>query len=353
VLRAIAVLLAGFAAVAMATEHPHDAKSLALRAQPKGTSLAWVVKRPSVMAPIDDPATTGGTLVLASDGGESVMLDLPGSGWTTNSAGTVARFRNREAPGGISLVKGAVVKTGKTLKVVARTSGLTLDEAAQGAVSIRLVLGDDVYCSRCTAPIRDEPGRYVAKLCAAPAACVPSSSSSTSVTSTSTSTTTSLLVPGICGNQVIDQPSEECDGTDLGACDDVMPPFAVTCDLPSSPTPCACCGVDACVLFVGGATRCCGGASCQDTTGAGMVRGGACIPPTCAADGDCHGYDCDGGTCCARAGELCGVVGCCPGSDATCATVLGTAPRCCRPPGGTCSLPEHCCSASCAAGLCQ
>jgi hypothetical protein len=312
-----------------------------------------VAKRPVVTSPAANPAATGALLVVAAENGEAATFPLPDAGWTTNTGGTVVRFKNPAAPGGISVVKAVVLRDAKLLKVAARASGLTLDEPSQGTVSITLTIGGDVYCSRCTAPVRDEPGRYVAKLCAAPPSCIPASTTPTS-TVTSTSTTTSTFVPGVCGNNVVDQPSEECDGTDPGVCDDVTPPFAVACDPPSSPVPCACCGVEACIISAGPATRCCGGAACQDTTGAGMVRGGTCIPSGCAVDAECRGYDCMGGTCCGQAGQLCGVVGCCPNSNATCTTVPWSgAPVCCRPHGATCSLVEECCSGTCTAGACE
>jgi hypothetical protein len=98
--------------------------------------------------------------------------------------------------------------------------------------------------------------------------------------------------------------------------------------------------------------NCCGDSSCQDTTGIGMVRQGACIPPSCTTDADCNGYRCVDGTCCGNAGQLCGVAGCCPDSGTTC-TFIGFTSLCCNGPGAACSNYTECCSLSCTNGVCD
>ena len=289
----------------------------------------------------------GATLVIAVQGGETTTIALPSVGWSIDSKGTTYTFKNAKAPAGISQARAALVKAGKALKVMLKTSGITLDEPTQGTVTVALVIGSDVYCSTCTTPLRDEPGRYIARQCAPPTSCP----------ATAEPTPTPMATPGVCGDNTVNQTSEECDGTDPGVCDDlpVPLPFEIVCDVPSSPTPCECCSRSGCLIQLGGSSRCCGGGQCQDTVGVGMVRAGACIPPSCADTSQCNGYDCVGGTCCGQAGEFCGVVGCCPGSETTCNPIpnVGGTYVCCRAGGATCAQPAECCSGSCTAGACD
>jgi len=182
----------------------------------------------------------------------------------------------------------------------------------------------------------------------------PSTTTTTSTSTTPTSSTTTTSVPGICGNGVVDQPSEQCDGGDLGVCFSPLPAFPLACDAPGSAHECNCCFVSGCVLDPESPLPlCCAGAQCQDVTGIGMVHGGACIPPSCAETPECNGYECVGGTCCGQAGQLCGVVDCCPASGATCNAVpfIG-AHVCCRPAGAPCAAYNECCSGLCNAGTC-
>lgn len=345
------VALTCLAATAAASDHPEEARKLALK-DVRGQSLSWTVNVPPPVVPAASPVVVGATLELRARSGETASFDLPASGWSADDAGTRFRFENPLAPGGPSAVKSATFKSQRVIKVRTKATGLTLDEPTQGVVSIALTIGDDVYCSTCVTPTHDQPGRYTAKRCPAPASCP---STSTTSTSTSTSTTTSSFVPGVCGNGVVDQPSEQCDLPDPGICANVSLPVPITCGAPTSSTPCVCCGPTSCFFGAfGDIIGCCGSAACQDVTGVGAVREGACIPPSCTQDADCNGYRCVGGTCCGEAGSLCGVVSCCPGSEATCDVVPWIGGRvCCRSPGVSCSVPNECCSHSCTAGTCD
>jgi len=155
---------------------------------------------------------------------------------------------------------------------------------------------------------------------------------------------------------VVNQSSERCDGDDLGTCPDGIPPGLVTigCEAPGDADQCDCCSRDLCVISAGGVTNCCDRAVCQDTTGAGQVRSGACIPPSCMTDADCNGYRCVGGACCGNAGALCGVAGCCPDSGTTCTFSEAVFQNlCCNPAGVACTDYRQCCSLSCTSGTCD
>jgi hypothetical protein len=223
-------------------------------------------------------------------------------------------------------VKLAVLKVGRALKVAAKASGLTLDEPSQGTVVVQLTVGSDVYCSTCTTADVDETGRYKAKACPAPPSCTP-----------------------VCGNGVV-EPSEQCEVGNPGLCATAPPSLGVACDAST----CTCCGQTQCSFGLFSILPCCGDLQCQDTTGFGSQRVGACIPPACVADADCNGYRCVGGTCCGDAGQLCDIAGCCPDSGTSCMFVP-TVPYlfCCRPTGAACATFTECCSFRCSNGLCD
>jgi hypothetical protein len=342
----IAILLVGLG-TALASDHPETARKLTLRTSGTKQSLTWSVRLPPPPLPSANPLATGATLRIFSATGETASFDLPASGWTARSAATTFTFKNALAPAGPTPVRTASLKGLRTLKVTAKTSGLTLDEPLQGAVGIELAIGDDVYCSECTTAIRDVPGRYTAKLCRPPVACA-------GTVATTTSTTTTTFVPGQCGNGVVDQPSEVCDGADLGLCADSPIPFTVGCQGPGRGDECTCCGEDFCVFSPSFIIECCGPSQCQ-ATGVGVgQRAGVCIPPTCTQDADCQGYRCVGGTCCGNAGQLCGVAGCCPDTGTTCQFVEAAfVDICCKAAGVSCSIYSECCSLSCTAGVCD
>lgn len=354
-MRALALVLVGFTTIAGAVDHPTSARRLSLRDGGARPSLRWTTAIPAVTLPAQSPTVVGATLRIAAQSGESATFDLPAAGWSAIQFGGPLGyvFKNHEAPGGLSAVKLATVKGEKTIRIAARATGLTLDEAMQGTVRIALIVGDDVYCSTCPAPRRDQPGRYVASRCPAPGDCALPTSTTTSSTSTSSTTTT---IPGVCGDGVVNQPTEACDGADPGVCDDIaIPPiFTIACEEPGSARECGCCFSETCFLDLSGGSGCCGTDACQDTTGFGMIRAGVCIPTACDDDPDCEGNDCVDGACCAPAGARCGAVDCCPGTGTICDRPASSLFfHCCHPPGTPCSDGLLCCSESCTAGTCD
>jgi hypothetical protein len=321
-------------APAHATDHPLEARRVVLERRPSTgrESLVWVTKVPAVGLPSASPTSGGATLRVSAASGEGASLTLPAAGWSANADGTVFRFTSKRAP---SKVKLAVLKEAGILKVTARATGISLDEPSQGTVSVRLAIGTDVYCATCTAPLRDEPGAYQSRECAAPAACG----------------------PPFCGDSQVNQPSEQCDGSDPGVCDDYPVPFPAACDAPGAPHECQCCWTESCVYssYLGGPPAvCCGAGTCVNRTAVGSVRFGACVPPSCSEAADCNGLDCVGGACCARPGEVCDNIACCPGSGAGCRSVpFAGSLICCLPVGASCTEATECCSGSCGASQCD
>src|SRR5213594_1363399 len=150
---------------------------------PVRQKVRFVARVPPVRSPSADPMRVGAILEIVNPiSGEAATFDLPPAGWSTLAATGFYRFVNPAAPAGISSVRFAVIRSGSSIQVVARATGITLDEPAQGTLGVILTVGSDRYCSTCNAPSRDEPGRFVANKCAVPVACVrpPSSSTGTS-----------------------------------------------------------------------------------------------------------------------------------------------------------------------------
>jgi hypothetical protein len=169
--------------------------------------LTWIVSDPAAALPTggDAPTVSGASLfILNPTTEESNTFILPASSWSANGAGTAYKFRNPSAPSGPSQVKIARMKSGK-LKVSARATGITLDEAQQGSMGIVLSSGTVQYCTLFGGDVRrDQPGRFNAKGAPPPSEC-PGASTPT------TSTTTTTMPPlALCGNTTIDA-GEQCD----------------------------------------------------------------------------------------------------------------------------------------------
>src|SRR5690349_10504418 len=142
---ALAALTLLLAAPAVAADVPASGRKLQIRDDARTQSLALDVKDPAVAAPSpgsgEDPTLTGASLVVRNpSSGEAATFILPAVGWKSSGNGSSYKFHNPEAPGGISPVKSARIKDG-SIKVRARASGITLDEASQGSVSISLASG--------------------------------------------------------------------------------------------------------------------------------------------------------------------------------------------------------------------
>ena len=165
----IGVVLAASVSIASATDHPQDALKLILK-QNTATGKAkavWLSKAPPIALPAQPPTSVGGAFVVTGTD-ESASTLLPAADWKTNAAGTLYKFVNAAAPGGSSKAKVALVKKDKVLKVVAKDSLIQLNDLTQGTVTVVLTIGTDTYCSVCTTPLKDEPGKYIAKGCSAP-----------------------------------------------------------------------------------------------------------------------------------------------------------------------------------------
>ena len=161
--------------LAPTVDQPRDAVRVLLKARNGKEKLVWVSKTPALTLPAGDPAVSGATLEIRNPVTlETATLQLPAGGWSANGTNTVLKFKNPDAPTGTA-VKVAVIKA-SVLKVVAKGTGITLDEATQGSIALSLTVGTDRYCSSCSTPAKDEgaagpEGQYLAKSCAVPPSC--------------------------------------------------------------------------------------------------------------------------------------------------------------------------------------
>ena len=140
------------------------------RARPPGRSPAIGVLPPGVGS-ADDPTIVGATLTvfnsaLASNDREDVFL--PPDKWTARSNG---RYRFRDSSN--AAITAVYVRT-DSIRI--RGGGLvfvyTLDEAAQGRITVRLTMGDTRWCAEGPAKTSgnppstaryDKPGKFVAQ----------------------------------------------------------------------------------------------------------------------------------------------------------------------------------------------
>jgi hypothetical protein len=169
-----AFVLSSLGVRALATDRPIDGQRLVLRQTGATAKLVFVSRDPDFLFPAiggpDDPSTGspgGATVELFSASEGQASLGVPPDsgtpGWTVVSDPPYYKFRNRLAPGGISPVRVAVLRDGKTLKIVAKDAGLPL-AVAQGAVGIRITTGTLRNCARFAGSTirKDEPGAFVA-----------------------------------------------------------------------------------------------------------------------------------------------------------------------------------------------
>jgi RHS repeat-associated protein len=168
------VVLAG---VAQAADQPIPGAKLVMRASDSGSeTLTFVSRSGALVAPLgggpDDPTLVGATLEVRGASGGRALLEMPALGWTSVAGGTAFKFNNRLAPSAFSAVKLSRVRDAKGLKIIARSTGISLDAASQGGVALGLTVGSQRYCATFGGEvIRDRRGIFVAHNAPAPVSC--------------------------------------------------------------------------------------------------------------------------------------------------------------------------------------
>jgi hypothetical protein len=154
----------------------------------------------TVPGPDADPKTYGAAVrILNPDSGETTIFALPASNWSGPDTAVPRRYvrRYRDRRGSVGPVKLVVFRPARGLKMVARATGITVDEPTQGTVGVVLSMNGSLnYCSVFGGTVvKDHPGAFVAKGAAAPTSCP----------------------TGVCGNGNVDA-GEECDDAVATSC---------------------------------------------------------------------------------------------------------------------------------------
>jgi hypothetical protein len=145
-------------------DQPLSAVKLLLKVSPTAEKAMFLSKDPAIYPPIanapSDPTLFGATVEFCSAQGTAVF-DLPANAWHLNGSGSVFKFTQ---PGTSADVKVAIIKGGRTLKIVSKAVGLPLPGGLD-AVGVRVTTGDVRNCALFTLEtiVKDEPGHYVAQ----------------------------------------------------------------------------------------------------------------------------------------------------------------------------------------------
>lgn len=334
--------------------------------------LTFVSKDPAFLFPAvggaDDPTPSGsGGLVVelfspGTPGG--VALDAPGGignpGWSVRtSVPPRLQFKNAAAPGALSTFRAITLRQAKQLKLNGKEAGLDVS-APLGSVGIRITTGSLVNCARFGpgTVTKDASGTFVGRdaLASALADCSNASLASPwtvttttdGITSSTIPSTTTTTLPGTCGDDVVNQPSEQCDGADAANC------LGLACGPSGYATACLCCGLDFAPTFPA-EYPCCD----PSATPVYFPSIKQCVTTTCNGPFACSLGECHDGACCAPVGAPCAIAGgggssagvpCCnPAAVCQFSFPSGT---CCLPGGNGCSADIECCSGTCASGTC-
>jgi hypothetical protein len=344
--------------VATAAEQPISASRLMLRRSSSGKEKLTFVSKdsaflfPAIGGPDDPtPAGSGGLVVelFSATTPAGVALAAPGGvgnpGWSVRtSVPPRLQFKNSAAPGALSTFRSITLGQAKQIKLNGKETGLDVS-APLGAVGIRITTGSLVNCARFGpgTVTRDANGTFIARdaLASALADC-----SDGSLAGTPPTTTT---LAGTCGDGVVNQPSEQCDGADSAACAGVL-----ACGQPGY-TACRCCANPSAPTFPSDVYPCC------DPTATPVYSPSfkTCVTTTCDGPFPCTLGECHDGACCAAVGAVCGILGGGSGAGVPCCDPAAVcAPSetpitgiCCLPPGTTCSGDAECCTGTCS-GTC-
>jgi hypothetical protein len=294
---------------AVAADHSLLGTKLVLKRSGTKEKLVFTTRDPALLFPAigsaDDPGTgsPGGAVIeLFSAGEGAATLAAPSGvgspGWQSRS-GVHDRhqFANVDAPAPPSPIRLLLIRSGKGLRITARSTGLPL-AVAQGTIGLRVTMGSLRNCVLFDPPsiLNDDPGRFVARDGATVADC----------------SNASLGGPGPCGDT-----APTCNGTCaageecLATFNDnqcvCLPAGSTACGTPGAPT-CGgqCPSGQGCVpaftpIQQGGGVSCgCGLQACGNGFAFGIddFNQPGCFPIFCAgAYPTCGGGCGDGGEC--------------------------------------------------------
>lgn len=219
----MAALLLATSVVADAADRPIPADRLLIRdvSHVKRPKLRFAANAVPALTPgaLDDPRVGGGRLEVVGNGagdGATGVIPLPPALWTAIGApGAITGYEYFD-PARRDGIKRVVVRTGSPGSILIVGVGASLPYRiahAQGAIDVRLTVGDDVYCARLTSFRANGASRVLATNAAAPAQCA------------------ARVVR--CGNRVVEG-AEDCDDGNANATDG-----CASCDLTDARGACA------------------------------------------------------------------------------------------------------------------
>jgi acetyl esterase/lipase len=140
---ALSCALWALAPQARAADQGITGKKLLLKGTPK---LVLLSTDPSINIIGSDPLGGSDSSITFDDGTNAATLSLPASNWSTNSSGTLFKYKNTSAPSGPSVVKIAKLKSG-LLKVIAKGLPVPVPNGP-GTINVVLSLdgGTNSYC---------------------------------------------------------------------------------------------------------------------------------------------------------------------------------------------------------------
>jgi len=175
---AVLLLLSG---VAAAADRPIPTDRLLIRdaGHPSGAKLRFSASAVPALAPgaLDDPRVRGASLEIVGNGagdGATGVIPLRPDLWRPLGSPTAPTGYEYVDPARTLGVKRIVVRTGSpgNLLIVGGTSALPYAIAhPQGAIDVRLTIGDDVYCARLTSLSSNAAHRIVGGATPAAAQC--------------------------------------------------------------------------------------------------------------------------------------------------------------------------------------
>ena len=162
--------------VTVSAAHAHeeglDGKKILLKDNGKKAKINFLAKGSGIEGLTQeqlDSSPGAAILELCGANGQFGVVVLPYDNWKVNKKGLM-KYKEKGNTAGIKVI---TLKPGKTLKIVGKTSVLSM-ASTLGGVSVRLDLnGEDKMCTYfdATSVKKDDPGKFKAKGGTAPADC--------------------------------------------------------------------------------------------------------------------------------------------------------------------------------------
>jgi len=168
-------IVASGVAPARAADNGVAGKMVLLKDNGKKAKLNALLKDSSVAGITAEELATlqgsvGGALLEACAGnGASGSVELPWANWSMNKKGTLLKYKDKGNTSGIKVI---TLKPGKLIKIVGKTTVVSMDAPLEG-LGLRLTTGSETNCALFdpASAKKDVAGLFKAKKSSAPADC--------------------------------------------------------------------------------------------------------------------------------------------------------------------------------------